>query len=145
MYTHGKAGGRHGDPTLTCGRLLCDVKISSRELIRCKSYDLKGKPKPCKPHSLLNVNIRGVWMTTHYLLDTFCLSDWLSVCLWRTACVCLSVLKKNRLFVRRPSVCLSVGMHVCRPHNRLSMYVCMLPAGSSFSLHAYVYCCLSVF
>ncbi|XP_054706235.1 DNA polymerase alpha catalytic subunit-like [Uloborus diversus] len=25
----------------TCGRLLCDVKISSKELIRCKSYDLE--------------------------------------------------------------------------------------------------------
>lgn len=24
------------------GRLLCDVKISSKELIRCRSYDLKG-------------------------------------------------------------------------------------------------------
>ena len=23
-----------------CGRLLCDVKISAKELIRCKSYDL---------------------------------------------------------------------------------------------------------
>lgn len=28
--------------TTTCGRLLCDVKISSQELIRCKSYDLTG-------------------------------------------------------------------------------------------------------
>ncbi|XP_031555098.1 DNA polymerase alpha catalytic subunit-like [Actinia tenebrosa] len=42
IYTHGKGGGgHHGDPNITCGRLMCDVKISSRELIRCKSYDLK--------------------------------------------------------------------------------------------------------
>ncbi|EDO39342.1 predicted protein [Nematostella vectensis] len=33
-------GGHNVDPTVTCGRLLCDVKISSRELIRSKSYDL---------------------------------------------------------------------------------------------------------
>lgn len=24
----------------TCGRLMCDVKISAKELIRCRSYDL---------------------------------------------------------------------------------------------------------
>ncbi|GIY45678.1 DNA polymerase alpha catalytic subunit [Caerostris extrusa] len=29
----------------TCGRLLCDVKISSKELIRCKSYDLEELSK----------------------------------------------------------------------------------------------------
>ena len=26
-----------------CGRLVCDIKISCKELIRCKSYDLTGK------------------------------------------------------------------------------------------------------
>ncbi|XP_022788586.1 DNA polymerase alpha catalytic subunit-like isoform X3 [Stylophora pistillata] len=28
------------DRSVTCGRMVCDVKISSKELIRCKSYDL---------------------------------------------------------------------------------------------------------
>ena len=27
------------------GRLVCDVKISAKELIRCKSYDLTGMSK----------------------------------------------------------------------------------------------------
>ncbi|KAK3699380.1 hypothetical protein QZH41_006560 [Actinostola sp. cb2023] len=45
-YTHGKGGGHHGDPNITCGRLFCDVKISSRELIRSKSYDLKVSDSP---------------------------------------------------------------------------------------------------
>ncbi|XP_021372053.1 DNA polymerase alpha catalytic subunit-like [Mizuhopecten yessoensis] len=38
----GHAGVRAGftDKYITCGRLLCDVKISSRELIRSRSYDL---------------------------------------------------------------------------------------------------------
>ncbi|XP_033730564.1 DNA polymerase alpha catalytic subunit-like [Pecten maximus] len=39
LSTH--AGGRGiTDKYITCGRLLCDVKISSRELIRSRSYDL---------------------------------------------------------------------------------------------------------
>ena len=25
---------------VTCGRLVCDIKISAKELIRCRSYDL---------------------------------------------------------------------------------------------------------
>eukprot|EP00112_Aurelia_sp_Birch-Aquarium-sp1_P010022 Seg2162.5 transcript_id=Seg2162.5/GoldUCD/mRNA.D3Y31 product="DNA polymerase alpha catalytic subunit" protein_id=Seg2162.5/GoldUCD/D3Y31 len=29
-----------GDKNTTCGRLVCDTKISAKELIRCKSYDL---------------------------------------------------------------------------------------------------------
>ncbi|XP_070173652.1 DNA polymerase alpha catalytic subunit-like [Littorina saxatilis] len=40
-----KLSGGYGKATLAeksamCGRLLCDVKISAREVIRCKSYDL---------------------------------------------------------------------------------------------------------
>ena len=38
----GKGGG-FLDRSVTCGRMVCDVKISSRELIRCKSYDLTGQ------------------------------------------------------------------------------------------------------
>ncbi|CAB3994881.1 DNA polymerase alpha catalytic subunit, partial [Paramuricea clavata] len=35
----GSKGG-FAERTATCGRLVCDVKVSSQELIRCKSYDL---------------------------------------------------------------------------------------------------------
>ncbi|XP_041358143.1 DNA polymerase alpha catalytic subunit-like [Gigantopelta aegis] len=36
------SGGKGGfaEKTATCGRLLCDVKISAKELLRCRSYDL---------------------------------------------------------------------------------------------------------
>ena len=35
-------GGSLLERSITCGRMMCDVKISSKELIRCKSYDLTG-------------------------------------------------------------------------------------------------------
>ncbi|XP_061483331.1 DNA polymerase alpha catalytic subunit isoform X3 [Rhineura floridana] len=37
-----KLGGRSGfaEKNATCGRMICDVKISAKELIRCKSYHL---------------------------------------------------------------------------------------------------------
>uniref|UniRef100_A0A673NKA7 DNA polymerase n=1 Tax=Sinocyclocheilus rhinocerous TaxID=307959 RepID=A0A673NKA7_9TELE len=37
-----KLGGRSGfaEKSATCGRLVCDVEISAKELIRCKSYNL---------------------------------------------------------------------------------------------------------
>ncbi|CAB4021326.1 Hypothetical predicted protein [Paramuricea clavata] len=38
----GSKGG-FAERTATCGRLVCDVKVSSQELIRCKSYDLTDK------------------------------------------------------------------------------------------------------
>lgn len=34
------------DTNTACGRLVCDVKISAKELIRCKSYDLTGMLAP---------------------------------------------------------------------------------------------------
>lgn len=41
------------DRCITSGRMVCDVKVSSKELIRCKSYDLTGMPSAfslVKPH-----------------------------------------------------------------------------------------------
>ncbi|CAL1297484.1 unnamed protein product [Larinioides sclopetarius] len=35
------AQGGIAEKNATCGRLLCDVKISTKELLRCKSYDLE--------------------------------------------------------------------------------------------------------
>ncbi|XP_065059619.1 DNA polymerase alpha catalytic subunit-like [Rhopilema esculentum] len=36
----GHKGFQTGDKNTACGRLICDTKISAKELIRCKSYDL---------------------------------------------------------------------------------------------------------
>uniref|UniRef100_A0A7M5XKP6 DNA polymerase n=1 Tax=Clytia hemisphaerica TaxID=252671 RepID=A0A7M5XKP6_9CNID len=38
-----KSSGKFGtsDKSPSCGRLVCDIKISAKELIRCKSYDFK--------------------------------------------------------------------------------------------------------
>lgn len=32
--------GAYAEKSATCGRLVCDVEISAKELIRCKSYHL---------------------------------------------------------------------------------------------------------
>ncbi|XP_074657943.1 DNA polymerase alpha catalytic subunit-like [Tubulanus polymorphus] len=38
---HGaRFGSSYTDKTATCGRVVCDVKISAKELIRCRAYDL---------------------------------------------------------------------------------------------------------
>lgn len=42
LLQFGSKGG-FAERTATCGRLVCDVKASSQELIRCKSYDLTGE------------------------------------------------------------------------------------------------------
>ncbi|XP_065671533.1 DNA polymerase alpha catalytic subunit isoform X2 [Hydra vulgaris] len=39
-HLHGKQGFNVTDKVIACGRLVCDIKISAKELIRCKSYDL---------------------------------------------------------------------------------------------------------
>ena len=41
LKSSGKFGGS-AEKSPACGRLVCDIKISAKELIRCKSYDLKG-------------------------------------------------------------------------------------------------------
>ena len=38
-FSSGK-GGRVNDKQAVTGRLVCDLKVSAKELIRCKSYDL---------------------------------------------------------------------------------------------------------
>ena len=45
----GKGGGLL-ERSITCGRMMCDVKISSKELIRCKSYDLTGLSSRALPY-----------------------------------------------------------------------------------------------
>ena len=41
MNTH--AQGKSASQSLCCGRLVCDVKLSAKELIRARSYDLTGE------------------------------------------------------------------------------------------------------
>ena len=38
--------GRSSSQSLCCGRVLCDVKLSAKELIRARSYDLTGELCP---------------------------------------------------------------------------------------------------
>ncbi|GFN73923.1 DNA polymerase, partial [Plakobranchus ocellatus] len=37
---HGQGRATFAEKTAVCGRMMCDVQISARELIRCRSYDL---------------------------------------------------------------------------------------------------------
>lgn len=39
QQSHGKA--TFAEKSAVCGRMMCDVQISARELIRCRSYDLQ--------------------------------------------------------------------------------------------------------
>uniref|UniRef100_A0A0B7B4I6 DNA polymerase n=1 Tax=Arion vulgaris TaxID=1028688 RepID=A0A0B7B4I6_9EUPU len=43
VQSHGKA--TFAEKSAVCGRMLCDVQISARELIRCRSYDLSELAK----------------------------------------------------------------------------------------------------
>ena len=42
MFPYCNTQGRMLTQQMVCGRLVCDVKISSKELIRARSYDLTG-------------------------------------------------------------------------------------------------------
>lgn len=68
----GKQGFMSNDTNTACGRLVCDVKISAKELIRCKSYDLTelvsvvlNKPR----EDLLPENIEANMRNTNSLLQ----------------------------------------------------------------------------
>ena len=43
LFTHTHTQGRMAGQWLCAGRPICDVRISAKELIRAKSYDLAGK------------------------------------------------------------------------------------------------------
>ena len=47
-FSSGK-GGRVNDKQAVTGRLVCDLKISAKELIRCKSYDLPSLAEKLVP------------------------------------------------------------------------------------------------
>lgn len=74
------AVGRFFDKALTCGRVLCDVKIMSKELIRCKNYDLPTlteqiihKRRTDVPlesiRNMFNSSEEIIWLVEHTLLD----------------------------------------------------------------------------
>ncbi|XP_070539037.1 DNA polymerase alpha catalytic subunit-like [Ptychodera flava] len=67
------SGGRGGytEKTATCGRLVADIKISARELIRCKSYDLTELASHILKHQRVMIpmeNIKNMFTTSRQLL-----------------------------------------------------------------------------
>nr|DBA34120.1 TPA: hypothetical protein GDO54_001717 [Pyxicephalus adspersus] len=86
-----KLGGRSGfaEKNAACGRIICDIEISAKELIRCKSYHLselvhhilKTERIPFPPESirsaysesahLLNM-LENTWMDASFILQIMC-------------------------------------------------------------------------
>ncbi|XP_052105058.1 DNA polymerase alpha catalytic subunit-like [Mytilus californianus] len=59
------------DKTSTCGRLACDVMISARELLRCRSYDLTELTNQIlhqKRKEIEYEEIRNMYLTSQHLL-----------------------------------------------------------------------------
>ena len=72
--------GRFNEKQATTGRLVCDLKISAKELIRCKSYDLGalvekllGKPQENRKEVDVDV-MRKAYMSSRTLLEVTSLS-----------------------------------------------------------------------
>ncbi|KAL2085873.1 hypothetical protein ACEWY4_019193 [Coilia grayii] len=68
-----KLGGRSGfaEKSATCGRLVCDVEISAKELIRCKSYhltELAAQVLKTERAVIPQENIRNFYSDSHHLL-----------------------------------------------------------------------------
>ncbi|KAI1891276.1 hypothetical protein AGOR_G00142110 [Albula goreensis] len=86
-----KLGGRgsFAEKSATCGRMVCDVEISAKELIRCKSYHLtelvaqvlKAERSAIPPENLKNFYsdsphlmhlLELTWMDAKYILQIMC-------------------------------------------------------------------------
>nr|XP_060626106.1 DNA polymerase alpha catalytic subunit [Anolis sagrei ordinatus] len=86
-----KLGGRSGfaEKNATCGRMICDVEISAKELIRCKSYHLtelvkqilKVERVTIPPEEIRNMYsdsrqllymVENTWIDAHYILQIMC-------------------------------------------------------------------------
>ncbi|XP_028935411.1 DNA polymerase alpha catalytic subunit [Ornithorhynchus anatinus] len=86
-----KLGGRGGfaERTAACGRLICDVEVSARELIRCKSYHLselvrqvlKTERVAIPPENLRNLYgdsphllylLENAWKDARFVLQIMC-------------------------------------------------------------------------
>ncbi|CAK8686705.1 DNA polymerase alpha catalytic subunit-like [Clavelina lepadiformis] len=79
-------GGRFSDRSVTCGRIVCDVKVFSKELIRCKSYDLtaltdhvlRKSRKELPTDQIKNMFTTSdslLWMIEHTFLDSSFILD----------------------------------------------------------------------
>nr|XP_014348431.1 PREDICTED: DNA polymerase alpha catalytic subunit [Latimeria chalumnae] len=69
-----KLGGRSGfaEKNATCGRIICDVEISAKELIRCKSYHLSELVHQILKTERVTIppeNIRNMYSDTPYLVS----------------------------------------------------------------------------
>uniref|UniRef100_A0A803TRE8 DNA polymerase n=1 Tax=Anolis carolinensis TaxID=28377 RepID=A0A803TRE8_ANOCA len=86
-----KLGGRSGfaEKSATCGRMVCDVEISAKELIRCKSYHLtdlvnqilKKERVTIPPEEIRNMYsdsrqllymVENTWIDANYILQIMC-------------------------------------------------------------------------
>ncbi|KAJ7319534.1 hypothetical protein JRQ81_019045 [Phrynocephalus forsythii] len=86
-----KLGGRSGfaEKNATCGRMICDVEISAKELIRCKSYHLtelvnqilKMERVTIAPEEIRNMYsdsrhllymLENTWVDAKYILQIMC-------------------------------------------------------------------------
>ncbi|CAN9506180.1 unnamed protein product [Ophioblennius macclurei] len=68
-----KLGGRSGfaEKNATCGRLVCDVEISAKELIRCKSYhltELSAQVLKMERSTVAQEDIRNLYSDSPHLL-----------------------------------------------------------------------------
>ncbi|XP_062982560.1 DNA polymerase alpha catalytic subunit [Elgaria multicarinata webbii] len=68
-----KLGGRSGfaEKNATCGRMICDVEISAKELIRCKSYhlsELVSQILKMERVTILSEEIRNMYSDSRHLL-----------------------------------------------------------------------------
>ncbi|XP_057574398.1 DNA polymerase alpha catalytic subunit isoform X3 [Hippopotamus amphibius kiboko] len=69
-----KLGGRSGfgERNATCGRMICDVEISAKELIRCKSYHLSELVQQILKTERVVIpmeNLRNMYSDSSHLLD----------------------------------------------------------------------------
>ena len=93
--------GRMSERIATTGRLVCDLKISAKELIRCKSYDLGaliekllGKPQESRMEVDVEMMRKAygsskalIEVTSHCLQDA---ADTLKVIFHPILCMCIS-------------------------------------------------------
>jgi len=84
------------DRYVTCGRMMCDVKISSKELIRCKSYDLTALSwavLQSRREEIDQDDIPNKFNSSHELLHMFELTSVCSLSLFVNSFVIFSVLQ----------------------------------------------------
>ncbi|XP_067131539.1 DNA polymerase alpha catalytic subunit [Centruroides vittatus] len=66
-----------GEKNALCGRLFCDVKLSAKELLRCKSYDLTELVKQVLDKDRIELSSDDIFKTYNSCEDLFKLIDWI--------------------------------------------------------------------